>query len=266
MAKIKKRGFLRVATNGDVLNWGATNTKTGTPEGYDVELADEIARALGVKPERTVYTVIPYSERQRVLGSDQVDLVAQQMTITCARWTGTLKSGTTDVENPAINLSVPYYTAGAKLLVRIDSKVEEVAGLKGQPVCGTTGSTSLAAVAKLGVTPVEAPSAGQCLVKFQEGEVDAVVGDETTLAGFRGQDPATKIIGESLSPGQYGLGTQAGATDFTRFVNAVLIRLRADGTLDRLYGKWMKPLVGGAPTAVPAPDDSRNINALKRQS
>src|SRR4051812_17102394 len=49
MAKIKKRGYLRVATNGDVLNWGATDTKTGDPEGYDVELAGKIAEALDLK-------------------------------------------------------------------------------------------------------------------------------------------------------------------------------------------------------------------------
>jgi len=265
MAMIKKRGYLRVATNGDVLNWGATNTKTGDPEGYDVDLAAEIARALGVDLKRTVYTVIPYSQRQNVLAEDRVDLVAQQMTITCARWSGTAKTDTA-AANPAINLSAPYYTAGAKLLVRKDSAVTQVAGLKGEPVCGTTGSTSLAAVAKLGVTPVEAPSAGRCLVKFEEGEVAAIVGDETTLAGFTRQNPSSKIIGESLSPGQYGLGTQAKATDFTRFVNAVLVRLQADGTLDRLYAKWMKPIVGGSATDVPAADYSRNIAALKRQS
>lgn len=47
MKDIQNRGYLRVATNGDVLNWGATNTKTGDPEGYDVDLAAEVARALG---------------------------------------------------------------------------------------------------------------------------------------------------------------------------------------------------------------------------
>lgn len=263
MKKIVDRGYLRVATNGDVLNWGSTDPKTGDPKGYDVDLAAEIAKALDLDPKKTVYTVIPYSERQRVLGADQVDLVAQQMTITCGRWAGTAQTETA-AANPAINLSAPYYTAGAKLLVRTDFDGTQVADLKGQPVCGTTGSTSLAAVAKLGVEPVEAPSAGQCLVKFEEGEVAAVVGDETTLAGFTLQDPSSKIIGDSLSPGQYGLGTQAGATDFTRFVNAVLVDLRSDGTLDQLYAKWMRPIVKEAATRVPAPDYSRQVNRLGR--
>jgi polar amino acid transport system substrate-binding protein len=269
MAKIHKRGYLRLATNGDVLNWGSTDTKTGDPKGYDVDLAAVVARALGVSPTKTQYIVIPYSKRQEALKEDRVDLVAQQMTITCARWTGT--SATT----PAINLSIPYYTAGAKLLARTDSPIRTFKDLKGQPVCGTFGSTSLAAIVAndKSVTPVEAPSAGQCLVKFEEGVVAAVVGDETTLAGFTKQDPSSKIVPQdSLSPGQYGLGTQASQVDFTRFVNAVLEKLRADGTLTALYDTWMKPLatpeslVPKVPTAVPAAIYGRKIDALKRTS
>lgn len=263
MAEIRKRGYLRVATNGDVVNWGVTDPTTGDPQGFDVDVAAEIAEALGLDPARTVYTVIPYSERQRVLGGDRVDLVAQQMTITCARWAGTAATGKAKA-NPGINLSVPYYTAGARLLVRTGT-ARRIDQLRGQPVCGTTGSTSLAALADQGLDPVEAPSAGQCLVMFEEGEVAAVVGDETTLSGFKVQDPATEIIGSlPESVGQYGLGTQPDQEDFTRFVNAVLLRLRGDGTLDRLYAKWMKPAVGGTAPRLTAPVYGRAVDRLQR--
>jgi polar amino acid transport system substrate-binding protein len=282
MAAIQKRGYLRVATSGDVVLWGATDPNTGNPQGYDVDLAAEIARRLGVDPAKTVYTVIPYSQRQSVLKNDQVDLVAQQMTITCSRWSGAAKTATTTA-NPGINLSIPYYTAGARFLVRSDSTVKTVADLKGQPVCGTAKSTSLETIAKVGVTKVEAPSAGQCLVKFEEGEVVAVVGDETTLAGFKKQNPRSKIVGTSLNPGQYGIGTRAffagetnfddksnfsetQADDFTRFVNAVLEQLRSDGTLTKLYNTWMKPSVGGSAPSLSAPVYGRDIAGLKRAS
>jgi polar amino acid transport system substrate-binding protein len=272
MAKIHDRGYLRLATNGDVLNWGATNTKTGDPEGYDVDLAAAVARALDVDLRRTQYVVIPYSERQSVLAENRADLVAQQMTITCDRWSGTTPTA------PAINFSTAYYTAGAKVLVRKGTQVKE-----GEPVCGTTASTSLEAIVEQGVQQgdqkpvkvkkVEAPSAGQCLVKFEEGEVAAVVGDETTLAGFTKQDPSSTIVlMNPINARQYGLGTQAKQPDFTRFVNAVLQKLRADGTLTTLYDKWMKPLatpgsgVSDKPPVVPAPVYGRKIDALERKS
>lgn len=260
MAKIKKRGFLRVATSGDVLLWGATNPASGNPEGYDVDLATEIAAAIHVP---IVYTVIPYSKRLTVLGNDQVDLVAQQMTITCARWQGALATATTAAA-PAINLSIPYYTAGAKFLIRSNSTADSLNSLKGEKVCGTKGSTSLLTAKSVGATTIEAASAGQCLVKFEEGDATVVVSDETTLAGFRKQDPASKILNiEPLGPGQYGLGTQRDEPDFTSFVNGVLVKLRGDGTLTALYDKWMKPNVvnGRAPT-LEQPVYGRNLSSL----
>ncbi len=270
MAAIKKRGYLRVATSGDVVLWGATDTTTGNPEGYDVDLATEIAKKLGVS--RIVYTVIPYSRRLNVLNPGptgtpaQVDLVAQQMTINCARWSGTAKTATA-AASPGINLSIPYYVAGAKFLVRSDLNYTNSKDLKGQTVCGTVGSTSLAAAATVpGVETVQAASAGQCLVRFEEGEATAIVSDETTLAGFKKQDPRSKIVGDAISPGPYGLGTQPDATNFTQFVNAVLVELRADGTLTRLYNKWMKPTVGGSAPALPEPVYGREPARLGRTS
>jgi polar amino acid transport system substrate-binding protein len=107
--------------------------------------------------------------------------------------------------------------------------------------------------------------------------VAAVVGDETTLAGFKDQNPRSKIVGTSLNPGQYGIGTRAffagetnfsetQADDFTRFVNAVLEQLRSDGTLTKLYNTWMKPSVGGSAPVLPAPVYGRDIAGLKRAS
>jgi polar amino acid transport system substrate-binding protein len=264
MAEIKKQGYLSVATSGDVYLWGSTDTATGDPVGYDVDLATEIAKKLGVT--RIVYTVIPYSQRQSVLGNKQVDLVAQQMTITCDRWSGTPKTASAAAA-PGINLSIPYYVAGAKFLVRSDSTVRTIKDLDGETVCGTAGSTSLKTVANVaGVKTVVAASAGLCLVKFEEGEATAIVADETTLAGFQAQDPRSKIVGVAISPGPYGLGTQPNEPEFTRFVNAVLVQLRSDGTLIRLYNKWMRPTVRGSAPVLPAPVYGRDITGLKRAS
>ena len=73
MAAIKKRGYLRLATSGDVLLWGSTDTRTGDPVGYDVDLATEIAKKLKVP---IVYKVIPYSQRLSVLNPTPIFFAA----------------------------------------------------------------------------------------------------------------------------------------------------------------------------------------------
>jgi polar amino acid transport system substrate-binding protein len=267
MAAIRRRGHLILGTSGDSALWGARNPATGKIEGFDVDVALRVARALGLDPDDTVYKVLTIAQRVPALQEKKVDLVAERMTITCDRWQGTAKA-----PKAYINMSTAYYISGARFLVRTDSGAEDLANLTGQTVCGVEASTSLAALEqtiaakKLDIKRVVAAEPGKCLVKFQEGEATAVVGDDTTLAGLASQDPYSKIVGTRLNASPVGLGLHAEATDFTRFVNVVLEQMRADGSLAKLYDKWMQPTLKNQPApAVPKAVYGRDIDALKRQ-
>jgi polar amino acid transport system substrate-binding protein len=266
LKRIKVARHLTVGTSGDVLLWGASDPRTGQLEGYDIDLLKQIAKYAGVSADKTVYKVINYGQRQTALASNQVDIVAHTMTINCARW-----QGTTGQANglPAINFSSEYYIAGQKVLIRADdvSKYKTIADLKNQPVCVPSASTNLANIQRLGLKDIVALDVvGDCLVKFQEGEVAAITGDDTVLAGFAAQDPYAHLMkGNAISEEPYGLGINAGDPQFTQFVNAVLEKLRADGTLQGLYDKWMKKAAGGVAVTIPQPIYGRNIAGLGRK-
>jgi polar amino acid transport system substrate-binding protein len=106
---------------------------------------------------------------------------------------------------------------------------------------------------------------GDCLVKFQEGEVVAITGDDTVLAGFVAQDDYARVVGSAISEEPYGLGIKASDTVFTRFVNAVLEKLRADGSLNRFYRDTMGAAIGGATPPVPQPVYGRDVTKLGRK-
>jgi polar amino acid transport system substrate-binding protein len=269
MKKIVDRGRLIVGTSADAQRWGATNP-VGNLTGYDVDLAKEVANALGLRrPDQIEYKVLALSDRQAALnrpaGEGGVDLVAERMTITCARWEGT------SAASPAVNFSAPYYVAGQqRLLVRLDNTTAQgIEDFTDQPVCGVTGSSSLAGIQGKGAKIIEAPSAGQCLVMFQEGEAVAVTGDDTTLAGLNSQDPKfSKIIGPSIANVPYGIGLPPGDAPFTQFVNSVLADLRSgsgDSSLTGLYDRWMKPQVGGS-APVTTPVYGRDVAGLKQKT
>lgn len=258
--RIRKAGHLTLGTSGDVLLWGATNPENGDLEGFDVLVAAEVAIAAGVEPEKTVYKVVNYAERLSSLESESVDLVAHTMTINCARWEGT---GT--APNP-INFSTEYYRAGQKVLVRKDSKATKIQDLKGQRVCLPAASTNIDNVEGMGLKLVELDAIGECLVKFQEGEVDAITGDDTVLAGFVAQDDFAKLTGEQFSQEPYGLGIKADDPQFTQFVNAVLEKLRSNGRLAEIYAETMGKALPGETLSVPEPVYGRNLAGLKRKS
>jgi polar amino acid transport system substrate-binding protein len=262
LARIRKTGHLTVGTSSDVKLWGATNPKTGDLEGFDIDVIGEVAKALGLQPNQIVYKVVNYGQRLTSLKSGAVDLVAHTMTINCARWQG---ANTASAPNP-INFSSEYYQAGQRVLVRSDSPAKEIEDLKGQKVCVPAGSTNVGNVEKMGLDLVQLDVIGDCLVKFQEGEVVAITGDDTVLAGFRAQDPVySKVIGRKFSEEPYGLGINAGDTEFTRYVNAVLEKLRADGTLTKIYKNTMGTAISDPPPAVPQPVYGRDLSKLARQ-
>jgi polar amino acid transport system substrate-binding protein len=264
MQRIRERGSLIVGTSGDAQLWGATNPE-GVLTGYDVDLGAAVADALGVDVD---YKVLALSDRQAALNRPDteggVDLVAERMTITCDRWQGT------SAASPAVNFSAPYYLAGQQqLLVRSDNATATgIADFTDQPVCGVTGSSSLAGIQSSAARIVTAPSAGQCLVMFQEGEAVAVTGDDTTLAGLRTQDRLSRVIGPRQANVPYGLGLPPGDQAFTSFVNRVLEGLRSgrgDASLTGLYDRWMKPQAGGSAPATEAVY-GRDVAALAQQT
>jgi ABC-type amino acid transport substrate-binding protein len=258
---IRERGRLVVGTSADAPLWGATvvGDQNGSLDGFDVRLAGRLAAGLSQALGKKIgveYRVLPLADRQpalnRPVSEGGVDLVAERMTITCARWQGTDTA-------PAVNFSTTYYTAGQnRLLVRSSDSRSGIRNFKGSPVCGVTGSSSLAAVQGAGAEIVEAPSAGQCLVKFLQGEAEAVVGDDTTLAGLVTLAAGTEVVGSGAPDVPYGLGTPPGDDAFTAWVNGQLEDYRGNGTLRSLA------TAAEADNPLPAPQYGRQVDRLGR--
>jgi polar amino acid transport system substrate-binding protein len=76
--------------------------------------------------------------------------------------------------------------------------------------------------------------------------VDAISTDDAVLAGMAAQDPYAKIIGSRFTDEPYGLAVNLGHPEFTRFINAVLEQMRADGRWTAIYNAWLEKL-GPAP-------------------
>ncbi len=240
MSDIIQRGYLRVGVSADSYLLGANNPRTGQIEGFDIDVARAIAEAIFGDPNKARLVVITAADRIPALQDGRVDLVARNMTMNCARWQD-------------IAFSSEYYHAGQKILVGIDSKATSLDDLKGQRVCAPTGTTSLAKLQEVndqvgGISIVTAANHTGCLVKFQQGEADAITGDDTVLAGLAAQDPYAKVPdSEAITDEPYGLGIAKENTYFVQYVNAVLDEMRADGRWTKIYNTWLAPSLGKAP-------------------
>lgn len=241
MADIERRGRLRAGISADSLNLGSRNPISGAIEGFDIDMIREVARAIFGDPNKVELVVISSPQRIPVLQNknSDIDIVARNMTINCARW-------------QQIAFSAEYYRSGQKTLVQRDSPAKSLADLRGKTVCAPAGSTSLDNLNKYkdrGVKAITADTDTGCLVLFQQGKADGITGDDTVLAGEAAQDPYARIIqDERISDEPYGLGMSKDDKDFVQFVNGVLAQMKAEGRWKASYDKWLAPTLGPAPT------------------
>jgi polar amino acid transport system substrate-binding protein len=237
MATIQKRGRLILGTSQDTLLFSSRNPFSGKVEGFDVDMARQLAQAIFGNPDKIQIKVIGYDKRVSSVVDGSVDIVADTMTANCARWKD-------------VDFSTIYYNAGQKVLVNSTSGAKSINDLGGRKVCAASGSTSYDNIAKVPTKPIAVakPAFGDCLVAFQQNEVDAISTDDTILAGMAAQDPYAKVVGPRFTDEPYGMATSKKTPDFTRFVNAVLEKNKQNGTWAATYKRWL-----GAFGAAPQP-------------
>ena len=234
MASIVTKGKLVVGVKFDVPGFGQKDPATNKVEGFDVDMAKEIAKALGLKEEQIEFVEAISANRIPFLQEDKVDLIISTMTINADRKT-------------QIEFSRPYYLAGQSILVKKDNTtIKTVTDLNGKNVCSAAGSTSEKnVVAKApDVKLISLPNYSGCVSSLKDGRVEAVSTDDIILAGFAAKDATLKLVGGQFTTEPYGIGIKKGKTDMAAFVDALLAKMFTDGTWDKIYDKHLGKVEG----------------------
>ena len=236
MAKIRAAGKLVVGVDQNTYGFGFRDPSTGNVEGFDIDMAKQITKAIFGTDSKLQLRVLTSAQRKPALEERQVDIVIRTMTIACDRL-------------EYADFSSVYYEARQRVLAKTAAKITGIDALGGKKVCATEGSTSLnrIAAAPSKPIPVQVPNWTDCLVMLQQNQVDAISTDDTILGGLAAQDPFTEVVGDPIASEPYGMAIPQGRTDFVRFVNAVLQKMRTDGTWTAIYNDRLAGLLGAAP-------------------
>lgn len=231
LTEIRERGVLRVGTAGDYQPMSYLDPETGTYIGFDAELAEDLAAALGVTVEY-VKTSWPTLMEDTLAG--QFDLAVCGITITEARKEQAL-------------MSDGYLVNGKTILCRAEDAEKY---------------RSLEAVNKPEVRVMENP--GGLNEKFarenlpeatliihdvnQEipglvasGEADVMITEIMEAGFYVRKDPrlAAPLIHEPFTNGELGFLMQKGNEPLLKFVNAFLVQEKESGRLDELAEKYI---------------------------
>ncbi|MXP23676.1 transporter substrate-binding domain-containing protein [Gordonia sp. HNM0687] len=231
MADILENGRLIVGLDIGSNLFSFRDPISGDIQGFDVDIARAIARAIFGDEATIEFRVLSSADRTEALADHSVDVVVKTMSITCDRL-------------EEVSFSTPYYVAYQRILSTRNSGVTGPRHLIGKRVCAARGATSIGRIQAIvpRVRMVTTTTWADCLVMMQQGQADAVSTDDAILAGLAEQDPWVELVGPSLGAEYYGVGIPQGQDDMVRFVNGVLDQLRSSGQWQQMYERWLSIL------------------------
>jgi glutamate transport system substrate-binding protein len=190
--------------------------------GLDVDVATYVAKELGHDAADIEWIQAPSAQRETLISTGQVDMIAATYSIT-------------DKRKATVSFAGPYFVAGQDLLVRADeTSITGPESLTGKKLCSVKGSTSAQNVQKdfPGVQLREFGKYSECVAALVSKGVDALTTDNTILAGYASQAQykgKLKVVGKTFSEERYGIGIKKGDTALCEKINTAIAKMISSG-------------------------------------
>lgn len=200
----------------------------GEYTGFDLELAQEVAKRLGLE-----YKAQP-------IAWDSKDMELESGNIDCI-WNGFTMTGRED----DYTWTEPYMANQQVFVVANDSDINSQADLAGKIVevqADSSAEAALKEAPELTATFKELLTTADYNTAFmdlEQGAVDAIAMD-VIVAGYQIQQRNAdfKILDDSLSEEEYGVGFKKANTELRDKVQSTLEEMAEDGTLQEVSEKW----------------------------
>ncbi len=237
------KGALKVGVKNNVVGFGYQDPLTNKYSGMEIDLANEIAKALGYSGVE--FTAVTAATRTQLLDAGTIDCVLATFTITEER-------------KKSWDFSSPYYKDAVTVLVEKSSNIKSLKDLVGKKVGVSTSSTSAKALAtamaeggyipKFDTTKDFVPSSFKGGVTFIEytdypsissaltaGTIDAFCVDKSILATY--MNDKRQYITEKFAPQEYGVATKKGSP-LSAQIEKLISGWLKDGTINNLIAKY----------------------------
>ena len=200
----------------------------GEYTGFDLDLAKEVASRLGLE-----YKAQP-------VAWDSKDMELESGNIDCI-WNGFTITGRED----DYTWTTPYMANKQVFVVANDSDIKSQADLAGKVVEVQADSSAEAALkenqdlANTFGQLLTTPDYNTAFMDLEQGAVDAVAMD-VIVAGYqiKQRNADFKILDDSLSEEEYGVGFKKGNTELRDKVQGALEEMAADGSLAKISDEW----------------------------
>ena len=229
---VKKRGKLIAGVKTDFPPFGYVDAG-GKNLGFDVDVAHLFAKALFNDDSQVELVAVTSGNRIPFLQSGKIDIIIATVTIT-------------DERRQVVEFSDPYFLSGSLLLVPKASTVKGLEDLAGKTVAVVQGAIQDKDVEQLQpkASRIKFGKVSEAVLAVTGGRADAYAHDDVLVLTLVKEHADLKAAGKPFMPRPYGIAVRKGDTEFIKWVNGELAKLRRDGTYDRLWKKYFADVEG----------------------
>jgi ABC-type amino acid transport substrate-binding protein len=223
---VKKRGKLIAGVKTDFPPFGYVDA-SGKNLGFDVDVAHLFAKALFKDDNQVELVAVTSGNRIPFLQSGKIDIIIATVTVT-------------DERKQVVEFSDPYFLSGSLLLVPKASAVKGLDDLAGKTVAVVQGAIQDKDVEQLQpkANRIKFGKVSEAVLALKGGRADAYAHDDVLVLTLVKENADLKAVGKPFMPRPYGIAVRKGDTDFIKWVNAELGKMKQDGTYDRLWKKY----------------------------
>lgn len=230
---VKKRGKLILATSGNMAPM-THKLSSGGATGFDIDLAELMATAMGVDLEIKIY---PFEKLLDALRSGEADVVISNMTMTPER-------------NMQVAFVGPYLTSGKCMITKESSlanadKTEAIRDAK-PSIAILKGTTTEAFVKMMLPTlkPKLVASQDEGVELVRTGKVQAMMSEYPICAMVASANKEDGFIAEfsNLTYDPIGIAVRKDDAAMINFTQNFLVRITATGTIKLIGHKWLGDL------------------------
>lgn len=236
-SKVKSSGTLVLGLDKSFPPMGFVDTKTGNITGFDVELAQEACKKLGIKLKTQP---IDWQNKTAELNNGNVDCL----------WNG---FSVTEERKKTFALSVPYMKNNQIILIKSGSSYKGLKSLSGKVIGVQTDSSAETALSSNENTDfkkslknvVKIDNYSKAIMEMQNGTIDAIAIDEVVARYYLTKNPGAYEILKDSSGSDVSLATEDYSVAFRKQdtalrdkINGALKEMVKDGTAAKISQKW----------------------------
>jgi polar amino acid transport system substrate-binding protein len=228
--QIKEKGVIVMGTSADFppYEFHKVEGNKDTIVGFDVDIANAIAKKLGVKLE---IKDMDFKGLIPALQAGRIDMIVAGMTPTPER-------------AKSVDFSDLYYNSQQVVVVKNDSPISKFDDLKGKTVAVQIGTTSEEAAKKIpDVNLKQLNRVGDAFMDLKNGRCDAIVLENTVANAYLKEYNDMKILNmKEINTVENGsaVAVAKGNKELVNIINDVIKELKASGEYDKLIDKWFK--------------------------